>query len=102
MNIRQRIQIWLEAVKIRQAEPTFKDELSTNLGTLAIAFAQNNNATTAGELAQQAIALSDDVVMHHPNNVVFWKSRVRVFYALGQVDPHYFQKHLRGILHAKN
>ena len=90
-----------EAVKIRQAEPTFKDELSTNLGTLAIAFAQNNNATTAGELAQQAIALSDDVVMHHPNNVVFWKSRVRVFYALGQVDPHYFPKALEGILHAK-
>lgn len=89
------------AVQKRPAEPVFKDELSVNLATLATAFLQNGNATTGAQLAEQAIKTSNDVVNNHPNNVVFWKSRVRVFYLLAQVNPSYFKPALEAILRAK-
>lgn len=86
-----------KAVQIRPAEPVFKDELSINLATLI----QSNDATTGSQLAQQAINTSDEVVSSHPNNVVFWKSRVRVFYLLSQIDPRYLKQALEAILVAK-
>lgn len=90
-----------KAVQIRPAEPVFKDELSINLATLATALIQSNDATTGSQLAQQAITTSDEVVSSHPNNVVFWKSRVRVFYLLSQVDQRYLKQALESILVAK-
>lgn len=90
-----------KAVQIRPSEPVFKDELSINLATLGTALIQSNDATTGSQLAQQAISASDEVVSSHPNNVVFWKSRVRVFYLLAQINPQYFKQALEAILVAK-
>ncbi|HVZ58328.1 MAG TPA: O-antigen ligase family protein [Patescibacteria group bacterium] len=91
----------IQAVQIRPSEPVFKDELSTNLATLVPALYQNNEATSAAQLAQQAISLSNDVTTNYPNNVVFWKSRVRVFYSLAQIDSRYYTQALDAILQAK-
>jgi len=90
-----------KAVQIRPAEPVFKDELSVNLATLATALIQSNNATSGSQFAQEAISTSDAVIANHPNNVVFWKSRVRVFYLLAQINPQYFKQALEAILIAK-
>ncbi|MBI5044573.1 MAG: O-antigen ligase family protein [Candidatus Levybacteria bacterium] len=90
-----------KAVQMRSAEPVFKDEFALNLATLATAFVQNNDASTGAQLAEQAITLTKDVTEKHPNNVVFWKTRVRVYYLLAQVDNKYYQDALNSILSAQ-
>ncbi len=79
----------ISAVSQRGDEPTFKDELSQNEATLALLSAEQKQATQASVLTSQAVILSNDVVTAHPNNVVFWKSRTRVFYTLSQFNPKY-------------
>lgn len=90
-----------KAVQMRPAEPVFKDEFALNLATLATAFAQNNDASTAGQLAQQAVNLTTEVTTKHPNNLVFWKTRVRVYYLLAQTDNRYYQDALNSVLSAQ-
>ncbi len=78
-----------DAVKALPSEDLYKDEQSINLATLAIVLAQNNRATEAAQLAQQANAISDKIIAAHPNNIVFYKTRIRVQYALTQLDPRF-------------
>ncbi|HVF69862.1 MAG TPA: O-antigen ligase family protein [Xanthomonadales bacterium] len=91
----------VQAVSLKNNEPIYKDELSLNMGTLAAALYLQKDASSAAELKNQAIALSDEVVRDHPNNIVFWKSRVRLFYTLAQGDPahekSYYAKALKSI-----
>lgn len=89
------------AYDIRPGEPVFADEYSINLATIGTALTQNGQASVGTPYIQQAVQLSNNVIANHPNNVVFWKSRVRVFYLLAQVNPAYFAKALDAILHAK-
>ncbi len=89
------------AVNTRPNEPVFQDEFALNMATLGSAFIANNNATVGAQLANQAVALSDNITTNHPNNVVFWKSRVRVFYLLAQIDPKYYKNALEAVLVAK-
>lgn len=97
-----------KAVTIRDGEPVFKDELAINNAILAGALltqeetkTSTNTATLANKLGQDAIALSNLITSRHPNNVVFWKSRVRVFYSLGQVDSKYLPFALEAIKKAQ-
>ena len=95
----------LEAAQIKSNEPVYKDELAINIGVLATALAQNNEKETASQFASNAIQLNDEVITKHPNNVVYWKNRVRLFYTLAQaVAPEqqlaYFQEALKAIQHA--
>jgi len=89
------------AVNTRPNEPVFQDELALNMAILGSAFIANNNATVGAQLANQAVKLSDTITTNHPNNVVYWKSRVRVFYLLAQIDPQYYKKALEAVLVAK-
>jgi putative inorganic carbon (hco3(-)) transporter len=97
-----------KAVELRPSEPTFKDELSLNNAILASAIlyqtAQNQNeneANIARELLQNAVTTSDLLQKEHPNNIVFAKTRVRVFYTLAQIDQSYLPKALEAIKRAK-
>lgn len=78
-----------EAVQMLPNEDLYKDELSINMATLAILLSEQGEATQAAQFANQAKALSDEVVSKHPNNVVFLKTRARVAFALAQLDPQY-------------
>ncbi len=89
------------AVNTRPNEPVFQDEFSLNMAILGSAFIANNNATVGAQLANQAVQLSDTITTNHPNNVVYWKSRVRVFYLLAQIDSQYYKKALEAVLIAK-
>jgi len=68
------------------SEPVFQDELSTNDTVLAIAYAQQKDTTNASKYAQEAMTLSNQIITNHPNNVTFWKTRIRVLYALSQLN----------------
>ncbi|MBI4079499.1 MAG: O-antigen ligase family protein [Candidatus Levybacteria bacterium] len=89
------------AVQMREGEPTFTDEYAFNNAALAAMYAYKNEATKAAGFANAAITQSSKLVQEHPNNVVFWKTQVRIFSLLGQVDPQYYQYGLFAIQNAK-
>lgn len=89
-----------KAVTLKQNEPTYKDELAVNLSTLAAALYTQKDAVNGSQFANQAIALDDQVIAAHPNNVVYWKNRVRIFYTLAQGDPEHAQQYMMQALTA--
>ena len=74
-----------EAVSIVPNEPEYKDELAVNLGTIAGALYLQNDSR-ADQVAKKAIDLDNQIVADHPNNVIYWKNRLRIFYSLGNGD----------------
>jgi len=95
----------LNAVQMEPNEPTYADELSINLAALAAILYSQKETTQGAQVAQQAVALSTNVVTNHPNNVVFWKDRVRVFYTLSAGDTKdagtYLQEAIQAINNAQ-
>lgn len=89
-----------QAVKLRPGEYLFKDEYSVNLSTLALLFKQQKNDAEASSFAEQAKTLSDEVIEHHPNNVLYYKSRTRVMYALAQINENFMSDALSAIKRA--
>ncbi|MCL4353037.1 O-antigen ligase family protein [Patescibacteria group bacterium] len=85
------------AVSQRPGEPVFQDELSQNEATLALLSAENKQATQAALLAKSAIEASSNVIKKHPNDVVFWKNRTRVFYILSRLNPAYLATALESL-----
>lgn len=94
------------AVDLRPGEPTFRDEFAYNNAVLGAAILAQNQTKTgqqqqniqlAKQLIDNAIANTNEVTAEHPNDVVFWKTKVRVFYTLGQIDPSYFTLALAAI-----
>ncbi len=86
-----------KAVLLRGDEPVFKDELAYNAVVLALYAINQKKQDEANAFLQQGITLSDEVIREHPNNVVFWKTRVRILYALSQADPSYLPPALEAI-----
>ncbi|KKS90005.1 MAG: hypothetical protein A3G66_04425 [Candidatus Levybacteria bacterium RIFCSPLOWO2_12_FULL_39_17] len=90
-----------EAVKMLPSEDLYKDELSINMATLAVLLSQQNQGSEAAKFANQAKSLSDEVVSRHRGNVVFYKTRTRVLFALSQLDPSYLDSALDSIKKAQ-
>ena len=95
-----------QAVDMRPGEPVFKDELAYNnavLGSAVLAQSQQQkdnqeqNVAIGKQLIEASIKGTNEVTAEHPNNIVFLKTKVRVFYTLGQVDPKYLPKALEAI-----
>lgn len=86
-----------DAVATRPSEPTFQDELAINDAVISTALFQQKDSTNGAKLRDEAIAVSDSITTNHPNVVTFWKSRVRIFYTLAQVDSSYLQQALIAI-----
>jgi putative inorganic carbon (HCO3(-)) transporter len=96
----------VQAVQMEPHEPVYEDELSINLAAISAGLYSQKSTTQAALLAKNAIALSNDVVTNHPNDVVYWKDRVRLFYTLSASDtadaPSYLQAAVQAINTAKN
>ena len=92
------------AVNKRPSEPVFRDELALNNAILASALLYQNqqkpdeqNATFAKQLLDTAVSQSNRLILENPNNIIFWKTRVRIFYTLSQVDPSYLTQALAAV-----
>jgi len=96
----QALPLLQEAVNAVPDEPVYKDEFAVNLATMAQAVYAQNDRTTADQMATQAIEYDNQVVTEHPNNVIFWKNRLRIFYSLASGDPQSRQKYLPEALRA--
>lgn len=88
------------AVKLRGGEPVFKDEFAFTNAAIASGYLLQNDPNQAALFLTEATRLSNEVIEKHPNNVVFWKNRVRMYYLLGQVDTQYFPAALSSIQQA--
>ena len=87
------------AVKMR-GEPVFLNEMSVNDAYIAAGLAtgaSSKSASVIQNLAQQALDTTDKLTKDYPNNVVFWKTRVRVLYTLSRVDPRFYPGALEAI-----
>ncbi len=93
-----------KAVSQRGDEPVFRDEMAINDAVLATQLlnqrgVQNASAAaqTASTLIKEAVTTSTDIVSSYPNNFVFWKTRIRIFYTLAQVDPQFLPSALEAV-----
>jgi len=93
-----------KAVLKRGNEPVFRDEMAINDAVLATQLLSQKNvqnatdsATTASTLIKEAITTSNDLVSSYPNNFVFWKTRIRIFYTLAQIDPQFLPSALEAV-----
>ena len=93
-----------KAVLARGDEPVFRDEMAINDAILATQLLSQKDgqnatasATTASTLSKEAIATSNDLVASYPNNFVFWKTRIRIFYTLAQVDSQFLPSALEAV-----
>lgn len=85
------------AVSLRPHEPTFQDEFAYVNAAIAGAYLLQNDTTNAAEYISLATNLSNDALTSHPQNVVLWKNRVRMYYLLSQVDPQFLAPALESI-----
>jgi putative inorganic carbon (HCO3(-)) transporter len=76
----------VQAVKAEPGESTYQDELAINLAAIAAALYAQKDIKNAEQFATNAISMNDQVIAGHPNNVVYWKNRVRLFYTLSASD----------------
>lgn len=89
------------AVKLSPQEDLYKSELSLNLATLGLLLTQQNQATQGAQLVERSVQLSDDVVTRHPQNVVFYKTRIQTFFILSQLENAFYEKAIDSIKKAR-
>ncbi|MFC1727808.1 O-antigen ligase family protein [Patescibacteria group bacterium] len=88
------------AISLRPSEPLFHNSLALPAARLAqLAFTQEE-ATLSAELADLAVSESDLAINLNPYHLNYWKNRVRVFYALAEINPQYLQDTLESLLQA--
>ena len=78
-----------QALTLRGDEPVFQEELAMSNVLAAVTLKEEQKATEAAQLANNALLLSENVITRHPNNVSFWKNRVRMLYELARIDPQF-------------
>lgn len=76
-----------QAVTINTIEPLYRDEFANTLAALAVAAFENEDATLSGALAFAAKKENEKAIAISPNNVNFWKSKTKIYYALTSIDP---------------
>jgi tetratricopeptide (TPR) repeat protein len=81
------------AIKLSPNEALFWDELANQYSRLVVGLQASPNASESSEmiaqLAQAAIAASDQALALNSKHLDFYKTRARVFINLSQLDPKY-------------
>lgn len=90
------------ATTIIPEEPTYHDEYSYNLAALTVSLAKEGNATQAAEFANEAIKESDQTIKLNKTHVNFWKTRVKVFLTLAQLDTRFYTQAEQALLAARD
>lgn len=96
------------AANTRPSEPVFKDELALNNAIIGSAIVYQTQSKpdeqsqkVAKDMIDNSIKISDSLVASYPNNIVFLKTRVRIFYTLSQIDPAYALQALEAVKKAQ-
>lgn len=96
------------AVSMRPSEPVFRSEFALNNAIVAASLIYQNqqkpdqqSLAFAKQLLDSAVTNSNRLTAEEPNNIVYAKNRVRIFYTLSQVDPSYLPLTLDAIKKAQ-
>jgi len=82
------------AVQLSPKEPVFRNDLAETEAQLAVAYA-SPSAQTAKKFKDQAVKNADLVIAQNPVNLNFWRSRIKIFLTLAELDPDYYNEVLR-------
>lgn len=80
------INLQLKAIKQSPKEALFYDNLSENYAQLSLYFYENQDATNAGILAEQALSLSNKALELNDRHLNFYKTRIRILLLFATVD----------------
>ena len=90
-----------DSIGLNRYIPLYHDEYAVVLSSLALGAFESQDATLAGTLAVYSLTENDNALRLSPNNVNFWKSRTKIFYALSTLDPSYLPQAIDALLHAQ-
>jgi len=89
-----------DAINKNSGEPVYHDEHSVVLAQLAVTQIDAHDATLAAILAKKSLQESDTALIISPNNLNFWKSRTKIFYAFSSFDPTFTKAAIEALQHA--
>ncbi|MFH1188384.1 MAG: O-antigen ligase family protein, partial [bacterium] len=89
------------SVNLNRFIPLYHDEYAVVLSSLALGAFESQDATLAGTLAVYSLTENDRALRLSPNNVNFWKSRTKIFYALATIDEAYLPQAIEALLRAQ-
>ena len=81
------------AVEVNRNEPYYKSELGYSAASAALAL-HETNATLSGKLKDEAIQETDRILRENPKNVSYYRTAIRTYYQLADIDTIYTQKTL--------
>ncbi|MFH0749758.1 MAG: O-antigen ligase family protein [Candidatus Gottesmanbacteria bacterium] len=90
-----------QAVSLNPTEPFYKDEYANTLASLAVAALDNQDATLAATLGNYAVNENNAAIAISPNNVNFWKSKTKIYYALSALDEALLPQAIFALQHAQ-
>lgn len=88
------------AIRFHPSEPYYHNEMASTLAGLAILATESEDASLSSQLAELAMAESDQALKTSPYHLNFWKNRAKMFITLTTVDPNYQQSALDTLLQA--
>lgn len=90
-----------DSVRLNSFIPLYHDEYAVVLSSLALSAFESQDATLAGTLAVYSLTENDNALRLSPQNVNFWKSRTKIFYALAAIDASYLPQAIEALLKAQ-
>lgn len=90
-----------DSVNLYPGEDLYKSELSLNLATLGLLLSQQNRATDAATFVNRSTDMSQQVITSHPQNIVFYKTRVQTLFELSEINPKFYEEAIQAISEAR-
>lgn len=81
------------AVEINKNEPFYRSELGYSAASAALAL-KETDATLSGQLKDESIQETEYVLATNPKNVSYYRTAIRTYYQLADIDSQYIQKTL--------
>lgn len=81
-----------QSIQLSPQEPLFYDELASTYSQVAIALANQGDATTSAQVAELAIQYSDAAIKLNPRQLNFYRTRARLFISLSQLDSQFLDQ----------
>jgi putative inorganic carbon (HCO3(-)) transporter len=88
------------AVQQAPHEALFYDELATTYSALAVQLARQNDATSAAQFAESAIATSQKTLELNPRHLNFHKSQARIYITLAELQPAFLNQAVESLIKA--
>lgn len=84
------------ASTLNSSEPLFRAEKAFAAASAALAL-KDTDATVSAELKNEAISDIETVLKNSPKNVSFWRTAIRVYFELSNLDKSYTEKTLEAV-----